>query len=102
MPKEQIYTQLINFPGIPIESVNSAVGLLLNVHGVKHHLSVQNVDEGNFEQSLITGDKGSDLRSASQYMELNAFLSDLSREYPIIDCEAKSNGLCLHLQFTCK
>ena len=40
MSEPKIYTQLITFPGIPIETVTNAVGLLMNVHGVEHQLTV--------------------------------------------------------------
>lgn len=99
MSKPEVYTQLIMFPGIPIETVNNAVGLLLNVHSVEHQLSVN--PDGFDSNALVTGNEFADLRATNQYLELNGFLKDLSRDHDKVVCDSKSDGKSLHLTFTC-
>lgn len=100
MSKPEVFTQLINFPGIPIETVSNAIGMLLNVHGVQHQLPVD--PNGFSSDSLVTGNEGVDLRATNQYVELNGFLGGLSRDHELVTCDTKSDGKCLHLTFTCK
>ena len=100
MSEPKIYTQLITFPGIPIETVTNAVGLLMNVHGVQHQLTVN--PEGFSSDALVTGNEVADIRATNQYLELNGLLGGLSRDHELVTCDTKSDSKCLHLTLTCK
>ncbi|QDB70459.1 hypothetical protein CF8_0046 [Aeromonas phage CF8] len=96
VPKEMI-THNVGFPGIPIETALSAVGVLLQAYGIQHDLpiSVDNVG------SLSTGDPQIDTMLTARYLELKNFLSLINETYNFTRCKCQTNGFVIYMVFEC-
>lgn len=95
---KQIYAHTFVYPGVPLTSLMSTVGMLLSANYIEHSIPI----DPNFDpQSLTSGNVQVDQRFMHEYMAFHQTLGSLSREYKQIKCQCQSNGTALYLHLYC-
>lgn len=93
-----VFAHTLMFPGVPLTSLLTTIGLLLNVYGVVHQIPIDpNVDA----EALTTGDPAKDQRFLTEYVTFKNMLDGLSREYKRVVCSTQSNGIAVYMHLSC-
>lgn len=95
---KQIYAHTLMYPGVPLTSLMSMVGLLMSSNGIVHSIPI----DPNFNQDTCnTGNSQADQRFMNEYMALHQTLNSLAREYDRVTCQCQSNGVGLYIHLYC-
>ncbi|WNV45889.1 hypothetical protein [Aeromonas phage AerS_266] len=87
----------IGFPGIPVESALSAVGLVIQTFGILHTLPI-NLDDPN---SLTTGNPQVDTPILAKFLELKNLCHHINVTFNTCLCKSQMYDNVLFLTFEC-
>lgn len=93
-----MFSHTMTFPGVPLTTLTSALGMLLSAYGVKHTFPV-NTDFSS--DALTSADENTNARFASDFMMFKSMLADMSRQYKTVQCSGESNGVSVYMRFSC-
>lgn len=92
-----VFTYTASFPGIPIQSMVGAVGILMSACGVTHSIPVDN----SVSNSITTGNPDIDAANGYRYFDLKTKLIELTREFTRVDCQTSIAGHGIRLVLSC-